>query len=297
MATQGHTLIRTSKIDWQDDPGIPGFMSKQLHTDAETGGEIKMWYLPPGWGSGFRDEPHRHYHKSVTERAYQLYGDFPHWEFSAIEDHEGDCIIFKRDIFMDRPPGSLHGIFPKPRSQTGAMLIYWNNGRGTSILDKDYGGESVDVPFDGSSTTNLTKFSPARIFNSNDMDWHAHPTVPQWKIKPLADELEGALPVCMVHVPTDWRPAGETSSLELCSPGSSGDGLRWIFIRTGDLKVSIISNDSEPREEIIHLMEGDFLSWSAPNTIGFSDQAASDVGCIALCTGHALISQPPLANS
>ena len=120
MATTPFTLIDTNAVPWEDNPGIPGFKRQLLTHDEATSAQIRVDYVPPGIVPAGLQLPHRHYHNSVTERAYTLFGDFPHWEFSGVRDDEGELIMFRRHLFMDRPPKSIHGLMPEPISATGA---------------------------------------------------------------------------------------------------------------------------------------------------------------------------------
>ena len=132
MATTPFTLIDTNAVPWEDNPGIPGFKRRLLAFDDAKRAEIRMDYVPPRTIPDVLQLPHRHYHNSVTERAYTLFGDFPHWEFSGVEDHEGELIMFRRHLFMDRPPKSIHGLMPRAsfRNGLGAPVLEHGSGHG-----------------------------------------------------------------------------------------------------------------------------------------------------------------------
>ncbi len=283
MESSSHIFHKTQEMDWQDDPGIPGFKEKMLFEDKEQKSAVRLWYVPPGFGEDVHHgRPHRHYHKSVIERSYTLYGDFPHWEFSSVDDLEGELVIFRPGLVMDRPTGSLHGLLPEPTSLTGAVLIYWNSGPGTSILEPTYDAESIDVPFEPSAKVELNRFNPARLFMADDVPWQIHPSVPGWKYKPLADASHGSAAVSLVHVPTDWVP----EKIELVENGA--DDASWLFVIHGDLRF-VLDDAAGGATEELQLTEGCFLRWQKPWKPYFDQKAASDIGCVTLCVGAPIV--------
>ncbi|MGB1875735.1 MAG: hypothetical protein ACPHGY_02250 [Rhodospirillaceae bacterium] len=277
MTDPGLQHVRTDEVDWIDDPDIPGFKQKILSRDDETGAITRLWFVPPNWGEDvFDGKPDRHYHKTVVERGFQLYGDFPHWEFNSIEDFDGDLYIFKRGLFMDRPPGSLHGLRPEPRSQAGAVILYWNTGRGASIKEEAFAEETVNVPFDMDVKVEINAFTPCRLMQTDSLSWQPHPDVEGWKIKPLADAGYGADTVDMVFIPSDWRPSKKDAGVEFTT------GRPWLYVVTGDLLVQ--TDGSE-----IELRPNDYLRWSSSANISFAnDRDVSETGCVAICSGNRL---------
>lgn len=278
MSDLGFHHVRTEEIDWVDDPDIPGFRQKILSRDDETGAVTRLWFVPPNWGEDvFNGKPDRHYHKSVVERGFQLYGDFPHWEFNSVEDFDGDLYVFKRGLFMDRPPGSLHGLRPEPRSQAGAVILYWNTGRGASIKEEAFAEETVNVPFDKDVKVEINAFTACNLTQTEAMDWQPHPDVPDWKIKPLAEAGYGADSVDLVFIPSDWS-ATDSLSDSAAQPTAKH---QWLYVVTGDLAVRL--NDNK-----LKLIQDDYLSWPSSNKLSFADGSVSETGCIAICSGNRL---------
>ncbi|MBT4740748.1 MAG: hypothetical protein HN793_08615 [Rhodospirillaceae bacterium] len=280
MSDLGFRHVRTEEVEWVDDPDIPGFKQKILSRDEETGAVTRLWFVPPNWGEDvFDGKPDRHYHKSVVERGFQLYGDFPHWEFNSVEDFDGDLYIFKRGLFMDRPPGSLHGLRPEPRSQAGAVILYWNTGRGASIKEEAFAEETVNVAFDKDVKVEINAFPACNLTQTETVDWQVHPDVPGWKIKPLAEEGYGADTVDLVFIPSDWRPGdGLRSDDGATQPKAK---RRWLYVVTGDLAVCL-------EGENLKLRQDDYLGWTSPANLSFADGSVSDTGCIAICSGNRL---------
>lgn len=279
MNTTPFTLIDTNAVPWEGNPGIPGFKRQLLSHDEATSAQVRVDYVPPGIVPAGLQLPHRHYHNSVTERAYTLFGDFPHWEFSGVSDLDGELIMFRRHLFMDRPPKSIHGLMPEPISETGAAILYWNTGPGTGVAEPEAVQETVDVPFDGSADQDRTDFSDCRLLDSGDLAWRNHPVVAGWKIKPLAGAVQHSGAVCLVHIPADWTASGEPLGV------SVSDTSPWLFVVSGDLCLHMAENGA--RHEL-ELREGGFLQWRAGAVLGVPNKSCTDGGCVVLCIGHDL---------
>ncbi|MXW46380.1 MAG: hypothetical protein F4X06_02660 [Gammaproteobacteria bacterium] len=279
MVKAAFTFIDTNAVPWEDNPGIPGFKRRLLVFDDAARSEIRMDYVPPGAIPRVIELPHRHYHRTVSERAYALAGDFPHWEFSSTGDHVGEMILFRRHLFMDRPPRTIHGLMPEPLSETGCVLLYWNTGPGTGVAEPEAPRESVELPFDDSADADHTDFSDARLFDTAEVAWQEHVSAPGWKRKPLADAVENSGAVSLVHVPADWSGSSEPvrASAEAPSP--------WLFVIAGDLRIQLAEKGA--RRELA-LREGAFLIWRAGASLGVPADAVSDGGCTVLCVGHDL---------
>ncbi len=243
-----------------------------------TGGHIKQWYLPPAYGPAVGTLPHRHYHKSVTERAYHLAGDFPHWEFKTGADMDGELIVFKRHIFMDRPPLSIHGRFPEPFSQTGSEILYWNTGVGTGLGEPEAATETITVEFDERGRSDRTNFRDANVFSTLDKPWQTHSGIGHWKFKPLADRTEGTGPAVLVNVPVDADAPNDITIEGSADP-------HWLYLISGDLKVRITADGKTSDAE---LREGSFLRWDETTTVEFAAGTVSEGGAVVLCASHDL---------
>ena len=279
MATTPFTLIDTNAVPWEDNPGIPGFKRRLLAFDDAKRAEIRMDYVPPGTIPDVLQLPHRHYHKSVTERAYTLFGDFPHWEFSGVEDQEGELIMFRRHLFMDRPPKSIHGLMPEPLSETGSVLLYWNTGPGTGVAEPEAAQETVTILFDGSADNGRADFADCRLLDSGELAWQKHPFVAGWKSKPLAEAVERSGAVWLVHIPADWTASGEP--LEVIGHETPP----WLFVVSGEVSLHVAENGAR---HDLELREGAFLLWRAGAALGVPRKSATDGGCVVLCVGHDL---------
>lgn len=279
MVAASFRFIDTNAVPWEDNPGIPGFKRRLLAYDDAARSEIRMDYVPPGVIPRVIELPHRHYHRTVTERAYALAGDFPHWEFSSTRDHEGEMIVFRRHLFMDRPPKSIHGLMPELLSETGCVLLYWNTGPGTGVAEPEAPRESVELPFDASAEDDSTEFADARLFDTGEVAWQRHNSASGWKHKALAEAVENSGAVSLVHVPADW--AGSPEPVRAPKEGPSP----WLFVIAGDVRVQLAENGA--RRDLA-LREGAFLIWRAGAALSVRTESASDGGCTLLCVGHDL---------
>ena len=268
--TTSYRQIKTLSIPWSDDPDIPGFKQKLLHQDPDSGAVVRLWYVPPGWGRDILNgKPDRHYHQTVIERGYHIYGDFPHWEFDDAADPEGTCVLLSTGMFMDRPVMSLHGLQPEPVSQAGAVILYWNTGRGTSIREPGFELETINVPFNGEGSGDWPEFNAARLEQTMDLPWEPHQRVRGWKWKPLASASHGSGAVSLVHIPTDW--AADKPVALATTPG-------WLFAVHGDLRLAAGS-------ESLLLGEGDYLELDAPEALQLGTEPCTETGCTALWVG------------
>jgi hypothetical protein len=275
MAETAYNLIRTATMDWEPDPEIPGFKQQILRRDAKRKSVVRKWFVPPAFGDVLEGKPDRHYHKSVVERAYVLAGDFPHWEFPTAADFEGELFVFRRDLAMDRPPGSLHGLLPEPKSQVGSQILYWNTGPGTSIREKGFEKETINVAFDKKAKSDEREFTQCRLLQTNELPWQRHPRVTGLKWKPLMPAISGAGETSVVCVPADFWPVQKVS----CE-AQAGESA-WLYVLSGDLKLRVDGT-------ALTLGEGDYLEWRTPSVVSFGQGEASDGGATVVCTGHAL---------
>ncbi|MSO64742.1 MAG: hypothetical protein EXQ85_02880 [Alphaproteobacteria bacterium] len=272
-----YTYIDTAAMAWQQEPTIKGMKSKRLHVDAATGASTMIRFVPPGFGlpaGGL----FRHYHTSVIERTFYLAGDFPHWEFDDPADKVGDLVMFRRGVFMDRPPNTVHGLLNEPRSQAGAMTISWATGNGVGVDDPRYAEETVHLEENDTRRHNVA-FTAPRIFAADSIPWQRHQALAAWKHKPLA-AARGSAPKCsLVFVPADWSAPRPGTIL------SYSDERRWVFVVNGDLAITVYDGANSHR---FKLKEGGYLEWYSPTTIGFSTEPVSEIGATVLCVGHAL---------
>jgi hypothetical protein len=269
-----HTLVDARLAPWEPDPGIPGFKQQILHEDVVRESVIKRWHVPPGWGDEIlQGQPHRHFHRSVTERSYHLFGDFPHWEFENAADETGTMLTFRPGYFMDRPPGSLHGLMPGEVSESGSVILYWNTGPGTSVNEPKAAEETIDVPFGPEARLTRQQFEAATIFDSATHPWTSSKTA-GWKTKLLAAAGNEQPAISLIAVPLNAIP--ESKIIQ-----SDPVDYSWIYVLNGDLQLAI-------GDEVFDLVEDCFLGWDSDSSPQWTKGPPSNGGCVVLCSGHAL---------
>ena len=186
-------------------------------------------------------------------------------------------VLFERGWFMDRPPLSLHGVYPEPVSQIGCTILYWNTGPGTSRLDAKAAEESIDVPFAGNLPAVRNDFVDGLVFDTATAPWQPHPEVAGWKWKPLTGIVAGDGPVSLVFIPPEWHPVGVEWE-------ASTERHRWMYALAGELRLTLAEDSGH---QTVAVREGTFVGWQGPTRLGIGERA-SDTGCTLMCVGHRL---------
>ena len=102
-----------------------------------------MIWMAPRTAGGSHE---RHYHKTVHERGYCLGGELPMREFAGVADEVGDRGLFHEGVFMDRRPGSVHGVDNGRESAVGFTFLEWRSGPKTYLLEDDIESETIVLP-------------------------------------------------------------------------------------------------------------------------------------------------------
>ena len=131
--------LDTREMAWEDFDGLAGTRIKVLSADERGNPMVFLQWIPPG-GFPSVELPHRHYHSTVREFAYVLDGDLPHWEYASA-DGPGEMVVYKQGFFMNRLPGSIHGLEPGPTSQVGCTVLFWRDGVGTMVDEPEFASE------------------------------------------------------------------------------------------------------------------------------------------------------------
>ena len=275
--------VDTTTMPFEESPANPGAKYQVLWQDKATGSTVQMIYGPPGFSPKVVEVlshgPHRHYHKSVNERHYVLGGDYPVWHWSNERD-EGKLSILRRHTYLENPHKTLHGIRPETTPEIATQMLVWNNGSGTNIFDKDAEKETIEVPFDAPSASDVEWASP-RLLSTMDLAWQRHPRVDGWKIKDVAPCAKDSPPVVLVSIPPDSRAGSEALDIQ-------GADRRWLFVLSGDLSLIIRAPDGASQHS---LQECHFLSWPDGTSVAYPAGSITSGGCLSLCVGHDLASQ------
>jgi hypothetical protein len=276
-----YVCIDTNIMPFEDEPGHPEKKIQNLLPPSEmAGGMVRLSYWPPGFTQQVREEMasegHRHYHRTVTERHYVLWGDYTifHWHGPKMAQIGTDMY---RHHYIENPPLTQHGITIENSPVVGNKLIAWATGPGsTSLYSPESKQETVRVPFDGEGPPEASN-API-IFNADDLEWQPHPNQPNWLIKYLSRPDNPLPPVSLVNV-----PAGSRAGISGLTPANAVK--HWLYVVSGDLKLKAASKH---RENVLKLKEGGFLAWNSECAITQPDAVLTDGGCVILCIGHVL---------
>ena len=146
------TLLDTRALEWIEPP--PGEMfhgtgAKFRALSRHPDGWVRVYqvYVPPGTkGIGHGGKPDRHYHRTVHEWGYVLFGELALIEYDGLDDLVGQTVVYREGFFFDRSPGSVFGLHPELVSPTGVMIIEWRTGPGSSAQEAGSEHETVSIP-------------------------------------------------------------------------------------------------------------------------------------------------------
>lgn len=256
--------IDTAQMPWEPLAFIPGFQRKLLREDPCTHATVQLQHTPAGFSRPIAERlaagAIRHYHRTVTERHYFLDGDFPCVEWRDLADVTGQLVTYRRDMFLDRPPNSLHGLTAGTPSSSGSQFLVWNTGAGTAMWEPEAATETVELaPLGGAGRDDVAAvaslemsadavdstrvpFTHARIFHVDELPWRPHPVVASWQIKTLAPPVKGSPAVEIVNL----SAAGvirASNSPETDGPAArqsdSTREERWLYVLEGVLSLQI----------------------------------------------------------
>jgi hypothetical protein len=193
LARPDLTLLDTREMAWEPCPGIPGGNQKVLSRDANGVPCVQLTWIPPGLSHA---EPSRHYHQTVRERGLVLFGELPMREYASPDDERGRPVVFRQGYYMDRAPGSVHGIDPDVSSAVGFVMLDWRTGPGTYLLEPGADRETVVLPASreiDDTTPLCAADAPAgtvvdsgklRLLDTRAMAWEVMPGIrgARWKV-------------------------------------------------------------------------------------------------------------------
>jgi hypothetical protein len=140
-------VLDTRQMPWQGFAGLRRGKVKVLTSDEHGNPTAFMVWIPPGEVVEGWALPHRHYHRSIREFSFMISGELPHWEYQNAEQQVGDLVIVRPMYFLDRSPGSIHGLEPGPTSPTGCILLQWRQGVGNWVNEPEFASETIEVPY------------------------------------------------------------------------------------------------------------------------------------------------------
>ena len=272
-------LLDTLRMKWEDMPGIPGFKRRVLRVDAGGGGSVEIQFAPPGFSESILARlamgSVRHFHRSVTERHYFLSGDLPNCDWRDLEDANGRLTVYRRHMFLDRPPLTLHGLVPDHVSVAGSEFLVWNTGSGTALWEADAERETVEVSNSNIDGLRGMRFVAPTILHTDRLPLQPHARVPGWKYAAIAPPIPGMPQTTLTLVPFAAFADGHIRS----EPGT----VRWLFVISGSLSAIVSTATSA---DAISLFEGSFLDLDPSAQLNFTNGAPlTDRGCMLLCVG------------
>ena len=123
----GVTILDSLAMEWQDNDYQAYALAKTLARDEDGDGIVMRRYCQVA-----RREPHANkarggYH-TAREMMLCLSGELPHWEMEpdAVETiKQTHCVIFREGYWLDRYPGSIHGMAGEPFAVLDSEWINW----------------------------------------------------------------------------------------------------------------------------------------------------------------------------
>ena len=124
LETPGVRILDTRALDWEDHPAVAGARRKVLSRDAQGRPVVMLTWFPPG----MRDVPRvaePHWKDDVAEYGYVLDGELPMREYANADDHEGIPVRLRAGHYIDRRPGSVHGVDRGVEQDVGFLWLQW----------------------------------------------------------------------------------------------------------------------------------------------------------------------------
>jgi hypothetical protein len=212
------TLLDTREQPWEGMDGIAGGKQKVLARDEQGAPSVQLTWIPPGLLS---EKPERHFHRTVHERGYVLFGELPMREYASPDQEHGRPVVFKQGYYMDRGPGSVHGLDPAVVSPVGFLMLEWRTGPGTYLLEEAARHETVVLPaaYEPDETPACPAESAAgtivdsgklRLLDTRAMPWEVMDGIPGARWKVLSCDSNGNASVALIWLaPRPARVQGE----------------------------------------------------------------------------------------
>jgi uncharacterized cupin superfamily protein len=257
---------------------------------------VMMVWLPPGELPGVI-LPHRHYHRTITEFTYMLSGELPHWEYASA-DAAGELVLFKEGFFMERRPGSIHGLEPGVTSATGCVLLMWRDGVGNWLSEPEAAAETVEVPYeraagrpapagavrDGADRGEgaegeagvVLRRSDVTILDSRAMPWMPFAGLRGAQVKVLARDQRGEHRVILVFMPPGLRPGARRHR------HYHRTVREFAVVLSGELPHWEYEHAAEADGELVVFREGYFMDRRPGSIHGNECTATSPTGCVIL---------------
>ena len=278
------TRLDTRSMAWEKFPGLDGTAIKVLSRDDDGNPMVFLHFMPPGELPGV-ELPHRHFHRTVTENAFVLAGELPHWEYATAQD-SGELVLLREGFFMDRRPGSIHGLEPGLSSSIGCVILMWRDGTGTMVDEPDFAEETADVPY-AARPAPAGRFRPelaavvrdrqdVTLLDTRELAWEPFPGLAGAKVKVLSRDEHGNGMIWMV-----WLPPGEVPGVELPHRHYHRTVREFSFVLVGELPHWEYRDAHGPGELVI-VREGFFMDRLPGSIHGLEKGPSSGTGCVLL---------------
>jgi quercetin dioxygenase-like cupin family protein len=286
-------LLDTREMPWEDFDGLAGAKVKVLSRDERGNAMVMLVWLPPGELPGVA-LPHRHYHRTITESTFLLSGELPHWEYESAEQDHGEMVRFREGYFMERRPGSIHGLEPGTTSATGCVVLMWRDGVGNWLSEPEAGVETVDVPYDrgasapesgggdrsgtepGDGPGTVVRRRDVTILDTRAMPWLPFEGLRGAQVKVLARDERGDHRVILVFMPPGLR-AGARRHRHY-----HRTVREFALVVSGELPHWEYEDASQTDGELVIFRQGYFMDRRPGSIHGNECTVTSPTGCVIL---------------
>lgn len=284
------TFLDTRAMEWEDFSGIEGGKIKVLKRNERGDADIMLVWLPPGELPSV-ELPHRHYHRTVKEFSYMVSGELPHWEYASPElgEGEGELVIFREGFFMERRPGSIHGLEKGPTSGNGCVVLMWRDGVGNWLDEPEAATETIDVPYppagNAAPTPSTRGARPGVVIEREDltlldtreMPWEDFPLLEGTRVKVLSRDENGDAMVFLV-----WSPPGELPSVSLPHRHFHRTVHEYALGLSGDMPHWEYESAEQGRGDMVLIRQGIFMDRAPGSIHGLEAGATSATGSVVL---------------
>ena len=276
--------LDTRALPWEPFPGLPGAQRKTLVRGDDGEPRVFICHLDPGFA--VEDLPQRHYHSTVTELAFALAGELPHWEYRDRSQHHGTLVRHRPGYATHRLPGSSHGLAPGARTPVGFTALMIRDGTGTWPGEPRFADETVAVPFapgwapapaseearpDAASGV-VVDWPDLHICDTDAMPWE--PVGRYGHCKVLARDAEGRTLLTLQHVAPDFALPDHPTK-------HSHDHDQYDYVVWGEFPMAEYERESRRRDAIL-MKAGHFVHRRGGEIHGLVAGASSPTGCLSL---------------
>jgi len=267
-------ILNTNKMEWAPVPDLEDeWFRKELARDPDTGAELRLFYIPPGWIDK-RKINERHY-TDYREWAFTLFGDLPFCSYDYPGDAKCHLTIDTKGTYLDRPRNNVHGTegpertaeLGLPLSKTGYSSLFWREKKGT-IHYVHWPPKEEYVKMDKSV------FTKPRYIQTEEMDWQPHPTLKGWLVKPLSDDQ--VTKVSILYMPPGWVDAlniGKQTKVK---------HREYRYVLWGEMAFVYYKTPDQSKPELAMLRSDYFVDLPPGAVLGTNKVSTSRTGCAFL---------------